>query len=190
MKILALDLGTKTGWAINQPNQIVSGMNSFDTGRHEGGGMRFLRFKRWVQEIIELDRPDAVYYEEVAKHAGTHASHVYGGLVATMQAELEQQRISYTGVSVGTIKKHATGKGNSKKDLMIKSAQQIFNAAHSFGITKQIRDDNEADAICLLDYAMQRNSVSFESAPVERARVSAEQEYTPMHIGTQWEEAS
>jgi hypothetical protein len=47
--IMALDLGTTTGWAtcdfIGQHNFQNAG---FKTGRFEGGGMPFLRFKRWL----------------------------------------------------------------------------------------------------------------------------------------------
>jgi hypothetical protein len=44
--IIALDLGTVTGWATREPSgNITSGTASFKTGRFEGGGMSFLRFK-------------------------------------------------------------------------------------------------------------------------------------------------
>ena len=45
--ILALDLGTTTGWALRDSDgSITSGAESFRPQRFEGGGMRFLRFKR------------------------------------------------------------------------------------------------------------------------------------------------
>lgn len=41
--ILALDLGTQTGWAIANPSgAITSGTQSFRPQRFEGGGMRYL----------------------------------------------------------------------------------------------------------------------------------------------------
>ena len=50
--ILALDLGTTTGWALRgSDGHITSGSESFRPQRFEGGGMRFLRFKRWLTEI-------------------------------------------------------------------------------------------------------------------------------------------
>jgi hypothetical protein len=49
--ILALDLGTTTGWALRgSDGHITSGTESFRPQRFEGGGMRFLRFKRWLTE--------------------------------------------------------------------------------------------------------------------------------------------
>ena len=47
MTILALDLGTQTGWALAcRDGSLTSGSQSFKPQRFEGGGMRFLRFKR------------------------------------------------------------------------------------------------------------------------------------------------
>ena len=50
--LLALDLGTTTGWAMLTPGaSVVSGTMSFKPGRFEGGGMRYLRFRRWLTEL-------------------------------------------------------------------------------------------------------------------------------------------
>jgi hypothetical protein len=50
--ILALDLGTSTGWALQTPDgRTISGVESFKPGRFEGGGMRYLRFRRWLTEL-------------------------------------------------------------------------------------------------------------------------------------------
>ena len=46
---LALDLGTTTGWAIAAADgQILSGTVSFRPSRYDGGGMRYLRFRAWL----------------------------------------------------------------------------------------------------------------------------------------------
>ena len=55
LALLALDLGTTTGWALRTPDRrIVSGSQSFKPQRFEGGGMRFLRFVRWLDELQTL----------------------------------------------------------------------------------------------------------------------------------------
>ena len=47
--ILALDLGTTMGWACRPTDGTVAhGWVSLKGGRFEGGGMRFLRFSRWL----------------------------------------------------------------------------------------------------------------------------------------------
>ena len=44
--VLALDLGTTTGWALRgQDGGITSGTMAFKPSRFEGGGMRYLRFR-------------------------------------------------------------------------------------------------------------------------------------------------
>lgn len=113
--ILALDLGTHTGWALTaRDGRITSGTQSFKPQRFEGGGMRYLRFKRWLAEIKQCsDGIDAVFMEEVRRHAGVDAAHAYGGFLATLTSWCEHHQIPYQGVPVGTIKKFATGRGNA-----------------------------------------------------------------------------
>jgi Holliday junction resolvasome RuvABC endonuclease subunit len=144
--ILALDLGTSTGWAIRRGDGLVlSGSASFKPGRYEGGGMRFLRFAQWLDS---LDVPQAVYFEEVRRHAGTDAAHAYGGFLATLTAWCERRSIPYAGIPVGTIKRHATGKGNAGKP-------EMMAAMRAKGFTPA--DDNEADALAILLFAMEQH---------------------------------
>ena len=140
---LALDLATTTGWATSKAGaSIVSGFESYKSRRFEGGGMRFLNFRRWLDRMLEeLQFIDWIAFEEVRGHKGTDAAHIYGGLLAILGSWCEEHGIPYQGVPVGEIKKHATGKGNSGKDLMIKAMQaKGHNPA----------DDNEADALAIM----------------------------------------
>lgn len=143
--ILALDLGTTAGWALRNAGVIQHGFISFKGHRYEGGGMRYLRFGRWLGEIAASAEVSAVYFEEVRRHAGVDAAHVYGGLLATLTAWCESRDIPYQGVPVGTIKRHATGKGNASKE-------QVIAAMRALG--HPVADDNEADALALLHLAM------------------------------------
>jgi Holliday junction resolvasome RuvABC endonuclease subunit len=146
--ILALDLGTTTGWAIRGfDGLITSGTVSFKPSRYDGGGMRYLRFTNWLTEIDRLSAPiSAIYFEEVRRHVGTDAAHVFGGLLAVLTSWGELRGIPYQGVPVGSIKKHATGKGNAPKQAMI-------DAARARGFSPA--DDNEADAIAILLWALE-----------------------------------
>ena len=150
--ILALDLGTHTGWALQQRDgTITSGTEQFSPRRFEGGGMRYLRFKRWLNEIRNHSGEiNAVFFEEVRRHAGVDAAHAYGGFMGHLTAWCEQHNIPYQGVPVGTIKKHATGKGNASKSEMISAAQARGHAPI---------DDNEADALALLHWAIETQEV-------------------------------
>jgi len=145
--LLALDLGTMTGWALrNQHGRIVSGTAHFRPRRFEGGGMRYLRFERWLNETRNVAGGlDAVYFEEVRRHAGVDAAHAYGGFLAQLTAWCEHHGIPYEGVPVGTIKHFITGKGNAKKE-------QVIAAVKTLGHNPE--DDNEADALALLHWAI------------------------------------
>ncbi len=146
--VLALDLGTATGWALRDGDgAITSGTMSFRPDRFSGGGMRFLRFKGWLTEIKNTAGGiDAVCLEEVRRHAGTSASQIYGGFLAHATAWCEHHSIPYQGVPVGTIKCHVTGKGNASKQAVIAAVRERgFDPA----------DDNEADAIALLLWAIE-----------------------------------
>jgi len=58
--------------------------------------MRFLRFRRWLDEVTDLAGGlDMIVYEQVRRHAGTDASHAYGGWLAILSAWCEQNSIAY-----------------------------------------------------------------------------------------------
>lgn len=143
--VLALDLGTNTGWAMRPlaSAQIVSGVVKFAPSRFEGGGMRFLRFKQWLTEM-KTAGVAVVYFEEVVFHGkfnSVGAAHLYGGMLAILTAWCEHHGIPYRGVPVSTIKKSFAGKGNANKEAML---------AHARALGYQPEDDNEADAIAIL----------------------------------------
>jgi Holliday junction resolvasome RuvABC endonuclease subunit len=148
LTVLAIDLGTTTGWALRaQDRQIAHGFISFKPQRFEGGGMRYLRFKHWLSELRDMATDiHTVYFEEVRRHAGVDAAHVYGGLMATLSTWCEHRNVPYQGVPVGTIKKHATGKGNAGKDEVIAAMRAKGHA---------VTDANEADALALLHWAIE-----------------------------------
>lgn len=142
--ILALDLGTTTGWALYN-GAMISGTWALKPGKFDGGGMRFVKFERALDELHAATPIDIVYYEAVRRHAGTDAAHIYGGLMATLTKWCELRKIPYDGVPVGTIKKSWTGSGSASKEMMVQTAKD-----HGFTPI----DDNEADAIALLDFKL------------------------------------
>ena len=109
--------------------------------------MRFLRFRAWLDEMRRLTGGfDQLVYEQVRRHVGADAAHVFGGWLAILSVWCEQNGIAYQSVPVGTVKKHATGSGNAGKPAMIAAAR-----ARGFDPT----DDNEADAIAILLWAIE-----------------------------------
>jgi hypothetical protein len=145
--ILALDLGQRTGWALrSRDGSITSGTADFRPSRFEGAGMGYLRFKQWLTETKNTAGDlDAVFFEAVRRHAGTIAAHAFGGFLAHLTAWCEHHELPYEGVSVGTIKLHATGRGNADK-------QAVIDAMCALG--HDPADDNEADALAILHWAL------------------------------------
>lgn len=140
-RLLALDLGTTTGYATGTGEGIViSGTWSFKPRRFDGGGMRYVKFRDRLDEIHGMLPITRVAFEEVRAHRGVDAAHIYGGLLASLTEWCERREIPYEGVGVGRIKKYATGKGNAGKDAVIEWAR-----AHGY----EPIDDNEADALAL-----------------------------------------
>jgi len=105
--------------------------------------MRYVRLRTHLREV--LPECGMVAYEEVRRHMGVDAAHVYGGIVAMIAAECEIRTIPYTGITIAAAKQAATGKGNAKKDAMVASAKM------KWPIT--IIDDNHADALWIAEAA-------------------------------------
>lgn len=146
--ILALDLGTRTGWAVRPARgPVQSGTQTFRPNRFEGGGMRYLRFTDWLVEVAMMTGGlHRVVFEEVRRHAGTDAAHAYGGFLATLTAWCEEHDVPYQGVPVGTIKRFIASKGNADKAA-------VLAAVRARGYSPA--DDNEADAIAILLWALE-----------------------------------
>lgn len=150
--ILALDLASKTGWAMAALTpqgkiQIQSGVQEFTiAGRTEGAGMRYLRFRSWLYDMHKLCPIERLSFEEIKqRQQSVAAANMYGGMRAVLVSWCEENGIPYEGVMVGEIKKHATGKGNAGKDEMVKAMRAKGHNP---------KDDNEADALAQLYWVL------------------------------------
>lgn len=144
MRTLALDMGSRCGWAIGNSGDVTSGVWDIAPRRGESPGMRYLHLRAQLQSV-RAAYPDlaAVFYEQ-AHHRGGAATEYAVGCVATVQAWCAEHAIEHAAVHSATIKKHATGKGNAPKDAVMAAMRR-----RGFAPT----DDNEADALALLDWA-------------------------------------
>ena len=154
-RILALDLGTNTGWATNvekfKPGNVDwldrSGSREFSG---EITGWRYLAFKQWLVRTLILYQIEHVVFEETWS-VGDLAARVLHGFLATLQcvhAERypnESTRFSLQKVHPSAIKILATGKGNAKKPAMAAAYLERFGRAPF--------DSDECDAVWLLLYA-------------------------------------
>ena len=135
MNILALDIATKTGWCTS----TAYGTLDCKVKNGESQGMRVVRFKSKVRELIELEKIDMIAYERIG---GRFKNDII--VVAKMVGVLEDLCIEYgvelTAYSAKEIKMFAIGKGVATKPQMIAAAEALGY---------QPEDDNAADAIHL-----------------------------------------
>lgn len=136
--LLALDLGTKTGYTYGHSENLIYGTWDFKPTRFESAGMRYVKMRKQLNQLP--GDISFVLYEEVRRHLGTDAAHVYGGLVATLQQWCEENGLNYNSIPVGTIKRFWTGKGNANKADMLAECERRGWVAI---------DDNAADALAL-----------------------------------------
>ena len=97
MNILALDLGTKTGYAILYNGEISSGVKKLP---QKTFGSRFSEFRSWLMRIISQNKIDLVCFERVYRHNGTEAAHVFGGFMYMLAAVCDKMQIPSRGINV------------------------------------------------------------------------------------------
>lgn len=138
MRILALDLATKCGWASSYG---TSGVQDFKPRRGDSPGMRWIEFRAWLCRMLDMAPVDVIAYEQ-AHHRGGAATHVAHALIGAAESVAAERGIEITNRASTTIKKHALGKGRGEKSEMMQAAARR-------GWTPG--DDNECDALWLLD---------------------------------------
>jgi len=120
---------------------------TFSLRRGESSGMRLLRFRRWLREVLGGGEVMLVAYEQPVIHRKRRQlnASVAHNLEGVLLPEIEG-RIDYVSPTPAEVKKHATGKGNASKAQMIEAARERWGV--------DVRDDNEADALCVLAWAL------------------------------------
>jgi Holliday junction resolvasome RuvABC endonuclease subunit len=149
MNILALDLGTKTGWARLQDGAVTSGTwlladeKELRNQRKENlDRCCDMRFERLQKHIIDSLPVDYIFFEDVTFLTSQLQSQLWAGFRTVVT--LLYPKIKLRAIPVGTLKKFGTGNGAAKKDLMAACLQART------GLSPEGRDDNEVDALHLL----------------------------------------
>lgn len=148
VNILALDLGTKTGFALRRRDGcMVHGTEEFTPRASWAPGQKWQRFRSWLSNTITENNVTQIAFEDVKRHGPGQvlAAHAYGGFRAMLEMVADQHRVTLIPFGVGQIKKHWTGSGVAKKDAMIQQAK-----ARGF----RVLDDNNADALAILHLAI------------------------------------
>jgi len=146
MNILALDLGSKTGWAVRMSSgEVVSGVQEFKVARGSSVGVRFIAFRHWFTAVLGTFRIEYVAYEQAHLRGGAATDLLVGFTTRVQEICEEMGQIPFLAVHSATLKLFSTGSGRAEKDAMMAAAKAKYP-----GIEPQ--DDNEADALLLLEY--------------------------------------
>ena len=148
MNLLAIDPGIKTGWASFAQGHVESGVHEFALGRGDSPGMRFLRFRNWLADMLTMTGAQLVIYERPHMRGG-FATDLLVGFVTRIQEACAERGIECEAVHSATLKKNACGSGRADKSAMVKVAAVRFG--------KAITSDDEADALNLLWLAMEEH---------------------------------
>ena len=141
-KILALDLAKNTGWAMyDDRDGLCSGVWKFR-------GSPGARWTTLYSRIIDKD-PDVIVYEESGNWRGNSAVRCYHGWLTAVEMAAELLGAYVVGLHANSLKKWSTGDGRATKAEMIRTANEQWPGV-------DIIDNNHADALCLLTWAIWR----------------------------------
>lgn len=173
MNLLALDLGTKCGWAAKN-GTVASGTwklsdsKTIHSTRVEGFDRkcdpRFNALCLKIEEAVEHYSINAVVFEDVLFSSTTLQTQLWATYRAAIWAVRRNHPFEIDCLNTSTLKKHATGHGAATKKMM--SAHLLKKYPHEFVknpsptetcfLLRKIDgtevDDNQVDARHLLDY--------------------------------------
>jgi len=152
--IAAFDLATKCGWSVWEKDKpeddLTSGVWDLSLKPMESSGVRILNFAARLRQLY-VTYPDIqmIVWEDVQFVKHRLAYKVHCELAGKLQEWALNTKLEHGGLSVGEIKKHATGKGNASKAMMLEAAVRRWPEV-------TFKDDNEVDARWVAETAIRR----------------------------------
>jgi Holliday junction resolvasome RuvABC endonuclease subunit len=153
-KFLALDLATRTGWALRSAGGALQfGFEQLPPAHGEDYGRLFNAYRGWLRGMIAIDRPDWIYFERAMtnEHEGQSAAIILIGLAAMTLEIAYERKVPWKHIPVSTVRKHFCGSGKAKKEDVGYRCRQLGY---------EVSDHNAADAIALLDYAEHKHEMA------------------------------
>lgn len=159
MKILALDLAVRTGFAFGGPGSPVTSGVVVLKKPNEHRCVAFGNLIAWLDERLRNDRPDLVIREaplalQAFRTLGNAAFtvRVTHGLHGIVEAMCHRYGICEDEAADATVRKHFIGRANCGNRAATKAA--VVQRCHVLGyMPREATDDNRADACALFDFA-------------------------------------
>lgn len=157
MKILALDLGRKLGWAFYPGDgRLGAGVH---TVSKQGAGLYVVThaFTDWLQKHLDAWSPELVAYERPFRQhrqvKGSKASEMHLGMAGIAAGVSQATGAKVESYAVNTIKARVAGNGRASKDA-VKRAVHYYWRGHLEqllpGKEPESMDDNMSDALAVL----------------------------------------
>ena len=152
MRVLALDFGGKTGWAVGSVSEVPTfGTWHIAPARGDSPGVRYINLRANLAKVLAgFGKIDLVCYEQ-CHHRGGAATEYAAGCATHVQAWCAENGIAHTSVHSATLKVHATGSGRAYKDAMGRAATAKWDK-----LPLAQADDNAIDALWVLDWALNK----------------------------------
>lgn len=174
MNLLALDLGTKTGWALSRNGAVTAGTWVLATPKEitkakklrldRRGDPRFFALLHHLNAaLFSSDSPaprlDFVVFEDVEFAKSRMQAHLWASWRAAVWGTFGLKGVPIDCLATGKLKLFATGSGGADKDRMARALTLDPRYALDKGgirdtLTGDLLDDNAVDALHLLHWAM------------------------------------
>ena len=165
--ILALDIATRTGWAYAGPDQVAAWPDVplaarahprprwglIDISSAGAGAGRWTRYVDRLTDLLSLTKPAVIVYEAPLSSVGmpnAHTAVILHGLVAFTEYTAARWRIVHRPAHISTVRKHFLGR--APRDGRAKAKAAVIDGCARRGW--DISNDNIADALAVLDYAI------------------------------------
>jgi len=161
VKILALDLATKSGFAVGntggKPFCFTKVLGEIGAPH----GKRFCQCLQTMNRVIKEQQPDLIVLEapfKTHKKTDTNVEFITMGLRAVAMAVGELHGVPFEQYAVRTIRKHFIGYNPPREEAKAATVKRCGQLGY------KVWNDDEADAAALWDYACSRLSRSHSLA--------------------------
>lgn len=166
--VVGIDIGTHCGYAaLDGKDRVWSGTwelwNSYRDKRDDTPSwVRWSRLMNALENLLDdlrrkfPSRDIVVVVEDVRRHQGTRAAHVYGGLRSLIELKVGRRKLAFADIGVSEWKKLVTGKGNASKEGYVDAANERFglqltvkkneDEAAALGVAEAYRLKDHSDA--------------------------------------------
>lgn len=159
MRILALDLATKFGWACGSPGGDPYTFGSVQLPKGTGDDLgRFLQpYRDWLNMALDEMDPTEIVFESPILPGTTNIATVrkLGSLCGVTELVAVDRKIPVREAGMQDVRKHFIGTTKAPKQLPQKKRRQWLKDLVVSTCIKRgfnVTDDDQGDAVALLDY--------------------------------------